>query len=170
MTTMKKRCLLIAAITGLLSCKDSKDTTDRIPAADTRHTVKEDAVSVPEVATADTIVLSRKHHPNTIICDLDGDDVTDSVHIVQHLNNGKYGLKIIFGNKRTEYMGMGVDVLGQGFDDINWAGVFEKAPKGEVYWNNVNDEGEIISEEQVKAADKITLINDGIFIHEAEAC
>ncbi|ULT23268.1 hypothetical protein KUH03_29250 [Sphingobacterium sp. E70] len=65
---------------------------------------------------------------------------------------------------------MGTDILGQGFDDISWVGVFEKAPKGEIYWNNVNDDGEIITDEEVNETDKIKLVNDGIFIHQAESC
>jgi hypothetical protein len=64
---------------------------------------------------------------------------------------------------------MGKEVLGQGFDDISWVGIFEKAPQGEIYWNNVID-GEIISDEEMKESDKINLLNDGIFIHQAESC
>ena len=59
--------------------------------------------------------------------------------------------------------------LGQGFDDMEWIGIFEKAPKGDVYWNNV-ESGEIISEEDVKEANKIKLPNDGIYVHAAESC
>ena len=118
----------------------------------------------------DTIILSSIHHPNSISCDLDGDHIADTVKLVQSTRNKKYGLKVIFGNKKVTYLGMGNDVLGQGFDDLNWVGVFEKASKGDSYWNNVNDDGEIISEEEVKETDKVLLPNDGIFIHEAEAC
>lgn len=118
----------------------------------------------------DTIIISQKHKPNSISCDLDGDNLPDVVKIVQNTNNKKYGLEIIFGNKKVEYLGMGKDILGQGFDDINWVGIFEKAPKNEIYWNNVNDDGEIISEEDVKEIDKIKLPNDGIFIHQSESC
>ena len=65
---------------------------------------------------------------------------------------------------------MGKDIVGQGFDEIDWAGIFEKAPKNEVYYNNVNEDGEIIGEEEVKEEDKIKLPNDGIFIHAEESC
>ena len=118
----------------------------------------------------DTIVISKIHEPNSIICDLDGDHLSDTVKIVQNTKNKKYGLEIVFGNKKVEHLGMGKEVLGQGFDDINWVGIFEKASKGEVFWNNVNDDGEIIGEEEVKEIDKIKLLNDGIFIHQAESC
>ena len=118
----------------------------------------------------DTIIISQKHKPNSISCDLDGDNLADIVKIVLNIKNNKYGLEIIFGNKKVEYLGMGKDIVGQGFDDIDWVGIFEKAPKGEIYWNNVNDDGEIISEEEVKETDKIKLPNDGIFIHQAESC
>jgi len=118
---------------------------------------------------SDTIVISKRHHPNFIVCDLDGDKLSDTVKIVRNTKNEKYGLEIIFGNKKVEYLGLGKEVLGQGFDDMAWVGVFEKAPKGEVYFNNVNDEGEIISEAEIEERDKIKLPNDGIFIHQAEA-
>ncbi|MEJ5089037.1 hypothetical protein [Sphingobacterium faecium] len=118
----------------------------------------------------DTIVVSTKHDPHVVLCDMDGDARMDTVHIVQHTMNHKYGLKIAFGNKKIVYLGMGQDILGQGFDDIEWVGIFEISPKGEIYYNNVNDEGEIITEEQVNENDKIKLPNDGIFIHQAEAC
>lgn len=135
--------------------------------------LKRNAVAVhatDKVALHDTIVLSEKHNPNVVFCDMDGDNRMDTVHIVQNTKNNKYGLKVTFGNEEIAYLGMGQDILGQGFDDIDWVGIFEKAPKGEVYYNNVNDEGEIISEEEVNESDKIKLPNDGVFIHQTEAC
>lgn len=101
---------------------------------------------------------------------MDGDHVPDTVNLVQNKENKKYGLEILFGNKKVEYLGMGKNILGQGFDDLDWVGIFENAPKGEIYWNNVNEEGEIIGEEEVPESDKIKLPNDGVFIHKEEAC
>ncbi len=117
-----------------------------------------------------SIKISKIHKPNSIICDLDGDNLSDTVQIVMNTINKKYGLKIIFGNKKIEYLGMGKEIAGQGFDDIDWVGIFEVAPKNEIYYNNVNDDGEIIMEDEVKETDKIRLPNDGIFIHQAESC
>lgn len=119
---------------------------------------------------SDTLIISTEHTPNVVLCDMDEDNRMDTVYIVQHKKNHKYGLKIAFGNKKIACLGMGQDVLGQGFDDIDWVGIFEKAPKGGVYYNNVSDDGEIITEKQVNENDKIKLSNDGIFIHQAEAC
>jgi len=127
-----------------------------------------DSATVAQNAS-DTLMISKRHHPNFIVCDLDGDNLSDTVKIVLNRKNEKYGLEIIFGNKKVEYLGLGKEVLGQGFDDMAWVGVFEKAPKGEVYFNNVNLEGEIIGEDEVKENGKIKLPNDGIFIHQAEA-
>lgn len=118
---------------------------------------------------ADTITDSKKHKPTFILCDLDGDNLSDTVKIVMNTNNEKYGLKIIFGTKKIEHLGLGKEVLGQDFDDFDWVGIFEKAPKGEVYFNNVNG-GEIITEEDVQESDKIKLPNDGIYIHAYESC
>jgi hypothetical protein len=147
----------------ILCCQNGKNEKDN----------KEPRNNVTNVnqAVKDTIIISQKHKPNSISCDLDGDNLSDTVTIVQNTSNEKYGLKIIFGNKKVEYLGMGKDILGQGFDDIDWVGIFEKAPKGKIYWNNVNDDGEIITEEEdIKEVDKIKLTNDGIYIHQAESC
>ncbi len=122
-------------------------------------------------AKSDTIKISTKHKINTIKCDLDGDNVDEIIQIVRNTKNGKSGLKIKYGNnKKIDFLGLGKEVLGQGFDEIDWVGIFEIAPKNELYYNNVNDEGEIISEDEVKEEDKIKLKNDGIFIHAAESC
>ncbi|MEM0576878.1 hypothetical protein [Flavobacterium polysaccharolyticum] len=119
----------------------------------------------------DTIVISKKHKTNKILCDLDGDKLNEIVEIVRGEKSGKSGLRILFGNgKRTDYFGMGNNILNQGFDQIDWAEIFERAPKDEIYWNNVNDEGDIVSVEEIKEFDKIKLLNDGIFIHAKESC
>ena len=119
----------------------------------------------------DTIQISKKHKINKITCDLDGDKMNETVEIVRSTKNGKSGLRIVFANgKRTDYFGMGNDILKQGFNEIDWAGIFEKAPKNKTYWNNVNDDGDILSEEEIIESAKIKLLNDGIFIHAEESC
>ncbi|WP_298140820.1 hypothetical protein [Flavobacterium sp.] len=163
---MKNIILLLIAIT-ITSCKkenenESKDS--EIVKSETSHTQIEKNKN-------DTIEISKKHKINKITCDLDGDDLEETVEIVTSTKNGKSGLRIVFGNgKRTDYFGMGNDILKQGFNEIDWAGIFEKAPKNKTYWNNLNDEGEIVSEEEIKESDKIKLQNDGIFIHAEESC
>ena len=80
-------------------------------------------------------------------------------------------MKIRYGNKKTDYLGMGKEVINQGFDDFNWIGVFEKVEKGETYWSNLDENDEFITDEsQVKEEDKVKLQNDGIFVHQAESC
>ncbi|RZL35758.1 MAG: hypothetical protein EOP00_30100 [Pedobacter sp.] len=153
----------------MLSCQN---TNDKKPVSENSVEIKETTVSpnTKQAMQVDTIVISQKHKPNFIIGDFDGDKLNDTVRLVQSIRNKKYGLKIIFGNNKVDYFGMGHDILKQGFDDLDWVGIFEKAPKGAVYYNNVNDAGEIITEEQVKEKDKIKLPYDAIFIHQAEAC
>jgi len=160
-----KQTIIIISLTllTLASCNNKKNETNKAEIETTDKTTIAKSLD-------DTIAVSKKHKPNFILCDLDGDNLSDTVKIVLNKKNEKYGLKIIFGNKKVEYLGLGKEVLGQGFDDINWVGIFEKAPKGEVYFNNVNDEGDIIGEEEVKESDKTKLPNDGIFIHEDESC
>ena len=81
-----------------------------------------------------TIELSKKHKINKITCDLDGDKLNETVEIVRSTKSGKSGLRIVFGNgKRTDYFGMGNDILKQGFNEIDWVGIFEKAPKNKTY-------------------------------------
>lgn len=119
----------------------------------------------------DIITVSNKHKISKILCDLDGDKLNETVEIVRSTKSGKSGLRIIFGNgSKTDYLGLGNDILGQGFNEIDWVEIFEKAPKNEIYWNNVNSEGEILSKDEIKEVDKIKLLNDGIFMHAEESC
>ncbi|OCB77026.1 hypothetical protein B0A79_00695 [Flavobacterium piscis] len=163
---MKFRILIFIAVL-FISCKKEEKQQTAI------KTVKTDSIKKPaeSVNNTDTIVISTKHKVNKITCDLDGDNINETVEIVRSTNSRKSGLRITFGNsKKTDYLGLGNNVLQQGFDEIDWAGIFEKAPKIEVYWNNVSDDGEIMGDEEIKEEDKIKLPNDGIFIHAEESC
>ncbi|MFD2938629.1 hypothetical protein [Flavobacterium notoginsengisoli] len=169
---MKIRILFLASLIAV-SCKnESKTETTQATQKDILEaTLKPKVNAEINVEEADTLVLSKKHKPNQISCDLDGDGKDEMVEIIRSTKNDKSGLKITFGNnKRTDYFGFGNNVLNQGFDEIDWAGIFEKAPKGKIVWNNVNDNGEIMGDEEIKEEDKITLPNDGIFIHAEESC
>lgn len=151
--------IIILILITIASCKKENDNQLKIEQTQTKK--KEN----------DTIEVSRKHKINKIICDLDGDELNEIVEIVKSTKSGKSGLRIVFGNlKRTDYFGMGNAILKQGFNQIDWVGVLEKAPKDRIYWNNINDEGEIVSEEEIKESDKIKLLNDGIFLHAEEGC
>ncbi|WP_291285213.1 hypothetical protein [Flavobacterium sp.] len=166
---MKFKPLLLSVFI-FISCK--KEPKTEITATPTKA---KDSVQVSNEKenrnNSDTIVISAKHKTNKITCDLDGDGKDETVEIVRGTKSGKSGFRIVFGNgTRTDYFGMGTTILNQGFDEIDWAGIFEKAPKGEVVWNNVNDEGEIMGDEEIKEEDKIKLPNDGIFIHAEESC
>ena len=168
---MKNSIFLIIGIFLLTSCTDK---ISKVEQTSVTTAVKTDsAIEVaptPAKKKEDSVIISKIHKPNFLLLDLDGDQKTDSVKIVQSKKTEKSGLKIIFGNKKVEYLGLGKEVLGQGFDDFDWIGVFEKAAKGQTYFNNVNDEGEIIGEDEVAESDKIKLPNDGIFVHADESC
>ena len=167
---MKIKILLIFII-ALISCKKETETQIEKSEIDKIDTIQKIEKSQTENKNNDTIEISKNHKINKILCDLDGDKLNEIVEIVKSTKSGKSGLRIIFGNgKRTDYFGMGNDILKQGFDEIDWVGIFEKAPKNEIYRNNVNDGGEILSEEEIKEADEIKLLNDGIFIHAEESC
>jgi len=167
---MKIRTLLLLSLLTI-SCKKETKTESETPKIDSKDSLKVTEKKEPETQKADTIVLSTKHKANKILCDLDGDNLDETVEIFRSVNNQKSGFRITFGNgKRTDYLGFGNDILGRGFDEIDWAGIFEKASKNEVYFDNVNEDGDIIGEEQVAEEDKIKLPNDGIFIHAEESC
>jgi hypothetical protein len=167
---MKIRILIIIIIT-FISCKKEIENQSENSEITKSKTLPKIVKIQTENKDNDTIEISKKHKINKILCDLDGDKLNEIVEIVKSSKSGKSGLRIIFGNgKRTDYFGMGNNILDQGFDEIDWVGIFEKAPKNEIYWNNVNDEGEILSEEEIKEVDKIKILNDGIFIHAEESC
>lgn len=167
---MKIRIVLLFSLLAV-SCKKETNLETEKPQIVSEDTIEVSEKSEPEAQKNDTVVISAKHKINKIVCDLDGDKLNETVEIVRSTLSGKSGLRITYGNgKKTDYLGLGNDVLKQGFDEIDWVGIFEKAPKNEIYYNNVNDEGEIIGEEDVKEEDKIKLPNDGIFIHADESC
>lgn len=165
--SMKIILLMLIAIT-ITSCKNEHENQSKNSESETLQNLEK---TQTKKNNTDTIEISKKHKINKIICDLDGDKLDETVEIVKSTKSGKSGLRILFGNgKGTDYFGMGNDILNQGFDEIDWAGIFEKAPKNKIYWNNVNDQGEIVSEEEIKESDKIKLLNDGIYIHAEESC
>ncbi|HEX8015097.1 MAG TPA: hypothetical protein VF465_07675 [Flavobacterium sp.] len=164
---MKIRNLIVIILIFISCKKELKEESEKIQNKEYNTVVKRET----EVKNIDTIETSKKHKTNKILCDLDGDNLNEIVEIVRSTKNGKSGLRIIFGNgNRTDYFGMGNNILEQGFDEIDWAGIFEKAPKNEIYWNNVNGEGDILTDEEIKESDKIKLLNDGIFMHAKESC
>lgn len=161
------KIMIFTMLIGLFfGCKENNANKSESNKVDTLEYVEK----IP-AQKVDSIQISTQHKVNEIKLDLDGDQLEDIVQIVRNIKNNKSGLKIIFGNQRKiDYLGMGKDIIDQGFDDLDWVGIFEVASKNEWYYNNVNDEGEIITEDVVKEEDKIRLENDGIFIHAAESC
>lgn len=129
-----------------------------------------DTASEANDGVKDTIVVINKKGLGRLLLHIDEDMHLDTATLVRNTNNNKSGLKIALANGHTYYFGMGQDVLQQGFDELDWVGFFEVERKGSIVYNNVNNEGEIISEGEVAEKDKIKLPNDGIFIHAAEAC
>jgi hypothetical protein len=164
---MKIRLLILFTLVFISCKKELKEESKKVQNNESKTLALREA----GVKNIDTIEISKKHKTNKIQCDLDGDNLNEIVEIVRSKKNGKSGLRIIFGSgNRTDYFGMGNNILEQGFDEIDWAGIFKKAPKNEIYWNNVNEDGEILSEEEIKAVDKIKLLNDGIYMHAEESC
>ncbi len=171
---LHKHLLIIITLLSLFSCNEQTQQNNAVSKNNDDIPHKIDTTQNKTIlieAEVDSIQISKQHKINTIKCDLDGDELDETIQIVRNSKNGKSGLRIIYGNKtKTDYLGLGKDMLNQGFDEIDWIGIFEVAPKNEIYYNNVNEEGDIISEEEVNEEDKIKLQNDGIFIHAEESC
>ena len=161
----KKRTVkILIPFIVLLTCMSCKKTENQ---AENRKNKKQDSTEI-DIPQQQTYEIPPR--PEYITGDFDGDTKRDTVYFVKHSLNGKYGLKLVFANHTIDTLGMGKEIAGQGFDDIKWAGIFEIAPKGESYAENVNEEGDLLSEELIPADSWIKLPNDGIFIHAAESC
>ncbi|WP_426486039.1 hypothetical protein [Flavobacterium sp. 2] len=164
---MKIKILFLLSLIAI-SCK--KETKTENPQVVQKDTTQITLKSETKIEETDTIIISKKHKINLIVCDLDGDGKNETVEIVRSTKSDKSGLRITYGNRKVDYLGFGNDILGLGFNEIDWAGIFEKASKNEVYFENVNENGDIIGEEEVAEEDKIKLPNDGIFLHAEESC
>jgi hypothetical protein len=161
---MRLTFLLCIISISFISCQSRKETAD--------STGFESQPNEQQPATTDTI-LSQDFYkrPDYILADIDGDNKQDSVVIVTDAVTKKEGLKFVLGSGRIDTLGMGKEILGQGFDDISsWAGIFEKASKGEKHANNVDENGDILAASQIPEEEWIILPNDGIYLHQEEAC
>jgi hypothetical protein len=155
-----KKLTLLAAI-ALVSCrKEVKETV---------------TIAKPQAAETATITpqpeeeIKVTERPDFITGDFDGDAQQDSVFIVTSVNGDRSGMKIAYATGRVDMLGMGKDVLGQGFDSFEWVGIFKKVQKGEEVAPNVDEDGEFYIEE-IPDSLYTTLPHDGIFIHQAESC
>lgn len=149
----------------LISCR-KETTTDTQIATDTTETA---------APLADTVALTEATYtlperPAFILADIDGDTKQDSVIIIKDATSEKEGLRIVFANTKVDTLGIVHDVAGQDFDDISWAGIFEKASKGDRYADNTDENGEFRDMDKVPDSEWVTLKADGIFLHAAESC
>jgi len=108
--------------------------------------------------------------PADIVCDLDGDKKNDTISLMLDTLTSKYGLVIIYAAGKCDTLGMGKEFLDRGFNDFNWVGIMEVAPTGKFYWNYINYDDYNIPHDQIADHDKITLKQDGIFLHASESC
>ena len=145
-----------------LSCKQ-ETVTIQIPQAKAKQ--QNSTQIVQDITEDHTITRS-----SFILADIDGDTKQDSVIIIKDLHSNKEGLRIVFANAKVDTLGIVRNVANQDFDDISWAGIFEKAPKGERYASNVDENGEFRDVDKVSENEWVTLKADGIYIHAAESC
>jgi len=110
---------------------------------------------------------STTHKPFMVTGFFNPDNTLDTAIIIRHKVTGKDALFIKHGGtNQTFSIKTGKDV-GQNFDNLNWVGEFKIIQKGTKIFDDVIN-GEIVGEDQVRDNKKITLQNDGIFIHEDE--
>jgi len=114
-----------------------------------------------------TYEVSKEHQPFMVTGYFNPDDILDTAILVRHTSTGKDALFIKHGGTGKSFLLKNGKDVGSDFDDFHWVGQFEVMKKGRKVWNNVVD-GEIVGDEQVSDNKKITLQNDGIFIHEDE--
>lgn len=116
--------------------------------------------------------IAYSHDPYKVTGFFNNDHTVDTAFIIINTENNKEGLIIKYGLTDPYDMtilGAGKEVLGQRFDDFNWVGDFKTIPKGSKRASNVDDDGEIITEE-IPDSLKTELPNDGIYIHASESC
>ena len=159
-----KKFILTITLLSLLSCR--KEITMPVT-ADAPSAIQTD--NLPE-SISDSTDYFLPDRPDFILADIDGDSKQDSVIIIKDLASEKEGLRIVFASAKIDTLGIVRDVAGEGFDDISWAGIFEKAPKGNRYANNIDEEGDFRDMNEVPDSEWVLLKADGIFIHAAESC
>jgi hypothetical protein len=111
--------------------------------------------------------ISKEHQPFMVTGYFNADDILDTAILVRHKSTGKDALFIKHGGTNKSFLLRNGKDVGSDFDDFHWVGQFEVMKKGKKVWNNVVD-GEIVGEDQVLDSKKITLMTDGIFVHEDE--
>lgn len=158
---MKK--ILLLALLLMFSCKNN----DTVPP--THQSLLADATA--NTREADTIEKYYLEDYKEFTADIDGDKLLDTVYMVRSTINKKYGLKISYGNKEIDYIGMGTETSGLGLANLNWVGVMERVDKGRTVWTNLDDNGEFRTDEDtVRENEKVYLHNDAIYLHAAESC
>lgn len=149
----------------LFSC-NKKDVSKNIQSSVEDTTV---VIAVDTIVNDTEEYFLEKRQP-FILADIDGDSKCDSIIIIKDKDSQKEGLRIVYANKKIDTLGIWSNVAGQNFDDISWAGIFKKAPKGNRYANNVDENWLIITDEEILPEDWIILPNDGIYLHMDESC
>lgn len=185
---------LSAVLSILLGCSDEQssehisNTTDSIAVIDSIEEVVQEKPSqeikdgsLPVDTALDQYLynlglseiynVATNHEPYQIEGYFNDDSFIDTAILVQHKENHKDGLLIKYGNS-TEYLvlGAGEDVLGRGFDDLKWVGVFSRISKGEKVSSNIDEKTGEIRTTDVPDSEKHLLLTDGIYIHELESC
>jgi hypothetical protein len=150
------------------SCIEKQEYSEIILGDDTASVYPSQTGS-DNINDIETIYIPQKM-PADIFCDLDGDGKNDTIGLRLDAHISKYGLVIQYAAGRCDTLGMGKAFLDRGFNDFNWAGIMEVAPKGEFYWNYANYDDPDISRDQIQDEDKITLTRAGVFLHADESC
>jgi hypothetical protein len=139
------------------------------------YQTKQDTLQLSKLINTDLTedyFVATSHDPYFITGYFNNDEILDTAIFFRKSGNIKEGLLIKHGggNPYDYYMfGAGKEVLNQNFDEFSWVGIFKKINRGEKVASNIDESGEIITEELPDSL-TTTLVNDGVYIHAFESC
>lgn len=115
-------------------------------------------------------IVNYSHSPSFVTGYFDQDSIIDSAYIVMDsiLHNDDLFVKLSAEKKR--YLLLYDDVLDNKIDNFNWVGTFRTIKKGTKLGDNISENGDIMSDEEIPKDKLITLKSDAIFVHADESC
>ncbi|MFD0962789.1 hypothetical protein [Pseudofulvibacter geojedonensis] len=149
-----KRIVLLFIILFLVACKkQSKVDVDFI--SDFKS----------EELLSDKYLLSSQIEPNILTADFNGDGKDDKVTIIQEKASQKIGLLFQHSDGSHYIVGAGKVFTDDGWDDMNWLGVFEidrNKKQEEFIYSESNESEELFEIKEIK------IPNIGVVIREEE--
>lgn len=115
-------------------------------------------------------VVNQSHTPFSVRGYFDQDSIIDSAYIVRDTIALKDDLFVKLSAEKRNYLLLSDNVLDNKIEDFNWVGIFRIVKKGEKIGDNVSENGDILSDEEIPKDKLIRLKSDAIFVHADESC